>query len=214
MTMNQPKTALVYKYFPARQTGTHPPVLILLHGRGADENDLTGLIPHFDARFDVYSIRAPYGFEYGGFTWCVLNEDGTYERTEFDRSLGLVLDFVKELGNADVYVVGFSMGSMMALAAGLTHPEIFKGIVAQSGLVPEQADHLTLRWSELAGCSFCITHGVYDPVVSITHGRHTKELFEKSTAQFVYKEYPMGHEISPESLDDVAKWLTDHLTRS
>jgi phospholipase/carboxylesterase len=207
--MKQPTTELVYKFFPAREPGAQAPALILLHGRGTDENDLTGLIAHFDKRFDIYSIRAPYEFEYGGWTWFLLNEDGSYGRAEFDKSLGLLLDFVKQLDNADTYVLGFSMGSMMALAAGLTHPELFKGVVAQSGLVPEQADHLTMQWDGLSDCRFCITHGVYDPVLTIDHARRAKELFAKSNAPVFYKEYPMGHEISPESLDDVAQWLTD-----
>ncbi len=209
--MKQPTTQLIYTTFPAREPGPDRPALILLHGRGTDENDLTGLIPFFDKRFDVYSIRAPYPFEYGGWTWFVLNEDGAYGRKEFDASLGQLLDFVSQLENPSTYVVGFSMGSMMALAAGLTHPELFKGVVAQSGLVPEQADHLVMKWDGLEDCGFCITHGVYDPVLPIDHGRRAKELFAHSNASVFYKEYPMGHEISQESLADVAAWLTKRL---
>lgn len=211
--MKQPTTTLVYKSFSAREPSAEAPVLILLHGRGTDENDLTGLIPYFDKRFEVYTIRAPYEFEYGGWTWFLLNEDGSYGQEEFDKSLTMMLDFVKQIGNANTYLVGFSMGSMMALAAGLTHPELFKGIVAQSGLVPEQAHHLVMRWNGLENCGFCITHGVYDPVLPIDHARRAKALFEQSNAAVFYKEYPMGHEISPESLADVAKWLTLQLGR-
>jgi phospholipase/carboxylesterase len=209
--MKQPKTELVYTFFPAATPSTDAPALLLLHGRGTDENDLAGLIPHFDKRLNVYCIRAPYRFDYGGWTWFLLNEDGTYGRAEFDKSLNLLLDFAKQLENKHTYVAGFSMGAMMALAAGLTHPEAFDGVVAQSGLVPEQADHLVLLWNGLSECGFCITHGVYDPVLSIDHGRRAKTLFAQSNAPVFYKEYPMGHEISPESLDDVATWLTERI---
>lgn len=209
--MKQPSTTLVYKYFPARDHSADAPVLILLHGRGTDENDLTGLIPHFDARFDVYSIRAPYAFQYGGWTWFLLNETGAYAREEFDKSLALLLDFVKQINNPCTYLLGFSMGSMMALAAGLTHPELFKGIVAQSGLVPEQADHLQMQWDHLANCGFCITHGIYDSVLSVAHARRAKELFLKSNAELFYREYPMEHEIGPESLRDVAAWVKQRI---
>lgn len=211
--MNQPTTELIYKHYPAREASALAPALILLHGRGTDENDLAGLIPFFDKRFSVYSIRAPYEFEYGGWTWFVLNESGAYGREEFDKSLTLLLEFVKQLGNPNTYAVGFSMGSMMALAAGLTHPELFKGIVAQSGLVPEQANHLDMKWNDLESCDFCITHGTYDPVLVIDHARRAKELFAASNAAVFYKEYPMGHEISQESLGDVAAWLKEHLDR-
>ncbi len=46
-----------------------PPVLILLHGIGADENDLFGLSAYLDGRFFVVSVRAPYVLPYGGFAW-------------------------------------------------------------------------------------------------------------------------------------------------
>ena len=38
-------------------------------------------------------------------------------------------------------------------------------------------------------------------------------MFSKSNAEFVYKEYPMGHEISGESLADVCDWLQKKLDK-
>jgi phospholipase/carboxylesterase len=39
--------------------GKRPPLLVLLHGRGADEHDLFSLAPSIDAGFAIASIRAP-----------------------------------------------------------------------------------------------------------------------------------------------------------
>jgi phospholipase/carboxylesterase len=210
--MNEITTPLTYRYFRARTPAANAeaqPLLILLHGRGTDENDLTGLLPFLDARFDAYSLRAPYEFAYGGYTWFTLDDiEGSYDKEELDRGLASVIDFVKQAGKGRrVFLFGFSMGAMMAFAASLTAPELFSGVVAHSGLVPEQAGHLAIKWNELSGCAFFIAHGVYDPVVPIRFGRRAKELFERSNAQAAYKEYPMGHEISPESLADAGAWL-------
>ena len=51
------------------QTPTEsPPLLVLLHGIGADEFDLLPLAQAVDPRFVVASIRAPHAY-YGGCAW-------------------------------------------------------------------------------------------------------------------------------------------------
>jgi predicted esterase len=43
-------------------------------------------------------------------------------------------------------------------------------------------------------------------------GRRAKELFDASNATVAYKEYPTGHQISEESLADMAAWFGESLT--
>ncbi len=65
--MNKLTTDLFYKALePKRIVDGRSPAVILLHGRGADENDLLGLSQYFDERLAIFSIRAPYPFEFGG----------------------------------------------------------------------------------------------------------------------------------------------------
>ncbi|HLP16545.1 MAG TPA: alpha/beta fold hydrolase [Bacteroidota bacterium] len=222
---NEITTRLVYTHFVSRikpaasvaDADALAPVLILLHGRGTDEHDLEGLVQFLDPRFECYSLRAPFDFEYGGYTWFTLDAaGGTYDKKELDEALESVIDFVKQVSVAQgrqrkVFLFGFSMGAMMAMAASLTHPELITGVVAHSGLVPEQADHLGIEWNALSHCGFFIAHGTYDPVVPVAYGRRADELLKKSNAAFVYKEYPIEHEISQESLSDAASWLSEKI---
>src|SRR5689334_2129116 len=46
-----------------------PPLLILLHGYGSNEQDLFGLAPYLDPRFLILSLRAPYELMPGGYAW-------------------------------------------------------------------------------------------------------------------------------------------------
>lgn len=219
--MNEITTALTYKTFPARSAAaastndaSGAPVLILLHGRGTDENDLAGLVPFLDPRFDTYAVRAPFAFDYGGFTWFTLDDiEGSYDRTELEHGLKELIEFAKQAGRGGrkVFLFGFSMGAMMALAASLTRPALFAGVVAHSGLVPEQADHLPIQWDHLDGCAFFIAHGLYDPTIPIHYGRRARDLFARSNADVTYREYPIGHEISPESLSEASAWLTQKI---
>lgn len=211
--MKKIRTDLFYKSLePKKRVGGKSPAIILLHGRGADENDLLGLSPHLDDRLTIFSVRAPYSFEQGGFTYFQLNEDGSAEPTMFMESYKRLLQFVDgisllpDVDAQKIFLMGFSMGTIMAYALSLTHPEKFAGVIAQSGFVRDHPD-LHFTWSRLDGCSFIITHGIDDPIIPVRLARGTKEQFSKSNADFVYKEYPMGHQISGESLADVCDWL-------
>jgi len=98
----------------------------------------------------------------------------------------------------------------MSYALALTRPDKFAGVIAQSGFVRDHPE-LEFRWKHLEGCPFIITHGTQDPVVPVSLARKTRDLFSKSNADFVYNEYPMGHEISGESLADVSLWLRNRV---
>jgi len=206
---------LVHRVLEPRNAGTQAlyPAIVLLHGRGADEEDLAGLSPFLDPRFLFLSVRAPYPFDPGGgFTWYNVEMDGTPDPEMFRHSYARLNEFVTHalqsfpIDPGRLFLLGFSMGTMMALALALTSPGLFRGVVANSGYVPEKAG-LDLKWSGQSSTSFFIAHGMHDPVIPIALGQRTKSLFEASDASWIYREYPMGHEISPESLTDISEWL-------
>lgn len=185
----------------------------MVHGRGADEEDLPGLAPALDPRLLILSVRAPFPFDLGGgYTWYDVGTVGSPDPAMFRESHDRLSRFVDEalrqypIDPARLFLLGFSMGTVMSLAQGLTRPALFRGIVAHSGYVAE-GTHLQYRWNELAGTSFFIAHGTLDPVIPIGMARRAKELFAASGAPYVYREYPMTHQITDESLRDVAAWL-------
>jgi phospholipase/carboxylesterase len=54
-----------------------------------------------------------------------------------------------------------------------------------------------------------VTHGLYDPVLPIENGRLARDYLGRLPVALIYREYPMAHEVSAESLRDVTRWLTD-----
>jgi len=192
--------------------GPHP-AIILIHGRGADEDDLLGLSTAFDERLLLLSVRAPYPYPpSNGYTWYDADAVGTPEPSMFRTSYDMLTSFVEDILSGypidptRVFLFGFSMGSVMALALSLTRPEQYRGVVAHSGYVPE-GTHLSLRWKSLAHTSFFLAHGSLDPVIPISLARRAHVLFMGSDASLTYREYPMGHQISDESLGDVVRWM-------
>lgn len=195
------------------------PTVILLHGRGADEHDLLGLAEHLDPRLMFISARAPFPFEHNmGFTWYDILDVGRPEPEMFRTSYDKLVTFVTDVRNQypvdtdRLFLLGFSMGTMMSFSLALTHPEWFRGVVANSGYIPE-GTHLTFRWKELGGIEFFVAHGVLDPVIPVAFGRQARERLAAANASFVYREYPMAHQISEESLRDMAVWLAERLNK-
>jgi phospholipase/carboxylesterase len=206
-------SSLFYKVAPLSSNGAGPhPTLILLHGRGTDENDLLGLTSSFDPRLLVVSIRAPYRFLYGGYTWFDLYEQSRVnidQLIEGCNALIRCLDDVQQKYSVDlkrIFLFGFSLGAMMSLAVSLSNPDRFKGVVAHSGLLP-QNDKLKYRWNELDEISFFIAHGTHDPIVPVELSRYAHQKLIDAKANVSYREYPIQHTISEESLSDAAIWL-------
>ncbi len=100
---------------------------------------------------------------------------------------------------------------MIALSAFLSAPEKFAGVAALSGrampdMLPETGDSEKLKHLPVL-----VQHGIYDPVLPIDNGRATKEILSRLPVDLEYEEYRMGHEISSESLSDLAAWLKNRL---
>ena len=199
--------------------GPHP-TLILLHGRGADEEDLLGLSEYLDNRLLLISPRAPFPFSVGGgYTWYdagTLGEpDPAMFRTSYDALCTFLDDILRSypVDPARLFLLGFSMGTVMSYALALTRPSLFRGVVANSGYVPE-GTHLALQWENLTRTEFFIAHGTADPVIPVSFGRRARTMFEHAGASYLYREYPMAHQIGEESLADAAAWLSERLNTS
>ncbi len=120
-------------------------LVLLLHGLGADGNDLIGLAPYFarvlpDAKFVSPNAPFPCDMAPMGYQWFSLQERTEEATLEGARTARPILDkFIDEqmaalgLGPADTALVGFSQGTMMSLFAGLRRDQPVAGILGYSG---------------------------------------------------------------------------------
>jgi phospholipase/carboxylesterase len=184
---------------PLDPGGALSPAVVFLHGRGTDEQDLFALAEFFDPRFLFLSVRAPYAYPWGGFTWYEVGPDGAADPEMFRTAREELRTFLRAapgrfaIDPLRVVLFGFSMGAAMAHAVLLEEPELVRGVVAASGYVPEGA--LRPRWDALAGRDILITHGTHDPVLPIDLGRRARELYGRSPVRLLYEEFPGGHEL-------------------
>ncbi|MDQ2664015.1 MAG: alpha/beta fold hydrolase [Candidatus Eremiobacteraeota bacterium] len=189
-----------------------PPLLVLLHGRGADESDLFELGPAIDPRFAIASVRAPIAMNEGGYTWSESYSPGRYRAESLRASVTWIqswLDMLK--GGRDepqpVYLLGFSAGMAMAAALLLDQPARYRGAVLLSGTLPFDAD-LSMTKNRLAGANVFYAHGSFNRVIPADLlSRSEKYLREASGARLTARRYPIAHEVSLAELQDINVWL-------
>jgi phospholipase/carboxylesterase len=202
---------------PGANGSERPPLLILLHGVGANEQQMAQLAPAFDPRFVVVSARSPLVLGPGAFAWFHVQfspHGPVIVAEEAEAGWKLIARFVDEAVEAygadpaRVFVAGFSQGGIMALATLLTAPEKIAGAVSMSGrLLPESLPHLGPE-DALRGKPVLIVHGTADDKLGIHLARWAREQLEQTGVALTYRELPMGHTITDASLTEVASWLT------
>jgi len=169
------------------------------------------LAPAFDPRFIVVSVRSPVVLGPNAFGWFHVSFTASgpvIVAEEAEAGWKHVARFIDEAvaaygADADrVFVAGFSQGGIMALATLLTAPEKVAGAVSMSGrLLPEVLPHVAPA---------AVLRG--KPVLIGIHlARWAREHLEPFALDLAYRELPMGHAVTPESLAIVTAWLASAL---
>ena len=94
----------------------------------------------------------------------------------------------------------------MTYLCGLTRPDLFAGLVALSSTLPDDEkleSHLPMERTQ----PIFIGHGLKDPIIALESAQSTKERLESAGYKPYYREYPIGHEINQEVLDDLVPWI-------
>lgn len=219
--MQPQNLSLFHLVRPPQSSAGSPPLLLLLHGFGSNEQDLFGLAPLVDGRFLVLSARGPNVIGRNSFAWFQVNFQpggrNTINQQQAEESLERLTRFIDEAVKAygadpkQVYLMGFSQGAIMSASIVLTRPELVAGAVLMSGRVLSEILPRMVTPEELQGLPILVVHGLNDQVLPIDHGRNTRQIFEKLPVDLTYREYPMGHEISRESLTDILEWLSGRM---
>ena len=213
-------TELTYRERPA--AGEPEGLLVLHHGRGSDEHDLLGLADVLDPgrRLHVVTPRAPLTLPgWPGHHWYVVPRVGYPDHDSFHAAFAALAglhDALWEqtgLGPETTVLGGFSMGSVMSYALGLSGGRPAPaGILAFSGFVP-----VVDGWEpELAGRQAVrafIAHGRNDPIMEVAFAQRARELLEGGGLHVDYHESDAAHHIDPAHVPAAADWLSATLPK-
>ena len=211
-------TELTYR--ERRSSGEPEGLLVLHHGRGADEHDLLGLADALDParRLHVVTPRAPLTLPgWPGHHWYVVPRVGYPDHDSFHAAFAALAglhDALWEqtgLGPETTVLGGFSMGSVMSYALGLSGERPAPaGILAFSGFVP-----IVDGWEpELAGRQAIrafVAHGRNDPIMEVAFAQRARELLEGGGLHVDYHESDAAHHIDPAHIPAAVQWLAQTL---
>lgn len=188
-------------------------LLLLIHGKGADEHDLEGIAPILDpeGRFVVVLPRAPHQFM-SGWEWYRtegIPRGGPELVSSIDALDDLLDASCAEYGfdRSEAIVAGFSQGCAMTLGLGLRRSDRPRpaGLLGMSGFLPDRPD-LEYDFSEAP--PVFIQHGSFDPLISPEQGRRSVIRLAGEGVPVIHREYPMAHQVSMDSARDAMVWMS------
>lgn len=208
---------------------SHPPagggkprrLVILLHGLGADGNDLIGLAPYWapllpDAEFVSPNAPFPCDMSPYGYQWFSVQDRSPGAMLSGVRAAAPILDgFIGDelqkrgLDEGSAALVGFSQGTMMSLFVGLRRARPFAGIIGFSGrLIGRELLKTELR----SRPPVLLVHGTDDPVVPHDSLANAEAALKEAAVPVETLSCPgMGHSIDQEGLQRGGRFLQARL---
>lgn len=206
---------------PPKSGGQPKRLMVLLHGYGADGQDLISLGYQWrDLWPDMLFVspNAPTVCEQSasGFQWFSINGPLPIRRVEgVEAARPVIVNFLIDLwaqtgiSPADTVLAGFSQGAMMALHVGTSLDQRLAGIIAFSGAyVPFSG----IDSHKFAKPPVALIHGDSDGVVDPDLSRQAAETLAAEGFDVTLHIAPgVAHGISPEGLDFATAFLAASL---
>ena len=207
--------ALEYDYWkPELDTPHAGRVLILMHGRGANRQDLAALRGRLPRSWhvlvpDAPHAAAPWGYGPGRAWYRYLGDDRVdLESVETSvRALDALIAGIPTItGNAasQVVVGGFSQGGTTGHAYALQRAGAVQGVLNFSGFLPS---NVAFDSVVIANVRFFWGHGVRDANIPFEHALKGRAALRAAGAEVDARDYDIGHWIDPDELRDASAWL-------
>lgn len=200
-------------------------VVIWLHGLGANGHDFVPIVPHLGLDFGVKFIfphapMMPVTIN-GGYVmpawYDILEMSDLSRKVDIDhinksaQRIRVIIDteIARGVQACDIVLAGFSQGGAVAYHAAFGVSKI-GGLLALSTYFATQES-----WEKIwqtaqkdTALPICIHHGLYDDVVSPTFSGSAKEFLQHQGFSVEHKFYSMAHQVCPEQIVDIGKWLS------
>lgn len=184
-------------------------IVLLLHGYGSNGADLISFAPHWQAALPDALFLAPNAPQHcgmgSGYQWWPLAAFTPQALATGAASAAPAIDaFIDRklaqygLGEADLAIVGFSQGTMMALHVGLRRPSPVAAIVGYSGMLTGAPD---LAHVDISKPPVLLVHGSADPIVPVAALHAAKrDLDHLGASVKTHISHGLGHSVDPVGL--------------
>ncbi|MFQ6484997.1 alpha/beta hydrolase [Brachybacterium epidermidis] len=185
-------------------TAPDAPIVLLLHGLGSHERDLTGLVPYLPPTFAYVSLRGIYRYVQG-YAW--LESDIDPAATEkIQASAAAVEAWIAAQQVPVVGVIGFSQGGILGLQLLRRDPRALEWIVQLSGApfpAPMPGDQALAQVKPPALWG----HGGMDPLFDEDRERQVRDFMTAHTTLEEERRPHLGHAVDEVELRAIASFV-------
>ncbi len=195
-------------------------VIVALHGWGSNAKDLAALAPVLNLPdYLMLFPQAPFAHPSvgDGRMWYDFQNPNSNQLQTSRNLLKAYLQSVLTSQTTDIpiFLLGFSQGGAMTLDFALepliannANEGYLAGFICLSGYL--HPDRQTAKPQTAITSSVLIIHGTKDPVVPIIAAQSAKITLTKLGAKVTYAEFTMGHEINPQAIATVRKFILEN----
>ncbi|WP_339703514.1 alpha/beta fold hydrolase [uncultured Marixanthomonas sp.] len=215
--MEKQQLQLQHNFKPASTSSEKPPVIIMLHGFGSDENDLFSFAGELPDTYTIISLKAPIPMQPYGNAWYNIyfdNTDGKFSDTkQAIASRDLIVNCIDEIiekyniDQDNVTLLGFSQGTILSFAVALSYPEKVKNVIGLSGYINEETLKNGYTEKDFSKLNIYTSHGSVDQVIPVEWARKTKPFLKNLGIDAAYSEFPVGHGVAPQNFQELKEWL-------
>lgn len=183
--------------------------IILLHGRGADAENILPLADAFCN--DSFYIAAPQATNNEWYPYSFLSPEERNEPwlTSAVTMIKRLIDSISvHIPSTCIYIMGFSQGACLALEVASQYAVKYSGIAAFSGGLIGDKIRFEKYKGNFDGTKVFIGNSDIDPHIPVLRTEESRDTMEKLGADVTLKIYPgMSHTIIPEEIETVKKMM-------
>lgn len=197
----------------------NPPLLVLLHGYGSNEQDLFSFAEELPDNLLIVSTQAPYPMGAGSYAWYAINFDDVNGKfsdlKQAKESIDKIAIFIDEIkvkyktNPEKTFLLGFSQGAILSYSLSFFYPNKVQNVIALSGYINTELLPATIT-KEIKTDYYC-SHGTVDQVLPIEWARKSKPFLDNLGFNSAYSEYPVGHGVAPQNFYSFKDWIEKRL---
>ncbi|MCP4361490.1 MAG: hypothetical protein GY796_26050 [Chloroflexi bacterium] len=205
--------ALVHRVAKPKIPGPHPTV-VMLHGHWGNEDAMWIFARTLPPDWLVVAPRAIVPIQEKSYTWHPRSENEWPTLTQFDDAVDIVTRFIHtlpELYEADLdqlYLMGFSQGAAVSFAIAIHHQGWIKGIASLVGFMPFAVEE-AIEQAALRNSPVFMVAGKQDERIPLPIAQGCAEAVREMGAVLEYREYPTGHKLNRDGMQQLKSWWTD-----
>jgi predicted esterase len=199
----------VHKFIPAKQGGSHPVTLLMLHGTGGDENDLLPLGNELWPGAALLGVRGKV-LENGMPRFFRRIREGVFDVEDLKFRTEELAQFIQaaseryDFRTEKLIAVGYSNGANIAASLILLHPHYLAGAVLFRAMVPYTPDIIR----DFRNLPVFLGSGESDPIVARSQPEELRELLESGGAEVTLFWHEGGHELGDDDIEAAKSWLS------